>query len=243
MLGLLYKDLCIMKKELLVNGSIIAVLLMALICFPITKVIPDVTEVAFSIGLIRVMVLFSVYIVLTQYQNMVIQIDEKRIWSNFVMSNPLGYKQQLLSKYFFTLSSSWLFVVIAILGEIIAGVIPGTVSGTYSWCMLFFYGQILYQSFDFPFTICYGASYGVRYRMALFLLLFYLFMAYILFADVPSTDKIWEYVTGLLKGEVLLPKWVQYMSVLLPYVSMGAFYISYKISCRLYRKGVERYEA
>lgn len=242
MLGLLYKDLCIMKKDLLANGILLAVLVLVFVCFPFTKVVPVASEMPVVTGMLGVGIFFCVYVSLTQYQGMAMQIDEKKIWSGFIMSSPMGYKQQILSKYFFTLASSWLFVALTILGEIIAGMIPGTIGGASGICAMFFYVQILYQAFDFPFTFRYGTKYGVRYRMALILLLFYLFMAYILFADVPDTDKIWDYVTRLIKGEVQLPEWVQYASVLLPYVSMGAFYISYKISCRMYRKGVECFE-
>ena len=60
--------------------------------------------------------------------------------------------------------------------------------------------------------------------------------------NAESKDII-DYLFRLARGEAQLPEWMQYMGVYLPYVAMGAYYISYKISCKVYLKGVEQYEA
>lgn len=155
----------------------------------------------------------------------------------------MGYKQLILSKYFLTISLSWIPVVVHTLGEVIGLLIPNTISGLTGITVTGFYFIILYCAFEFPFQFRYGSKNGVKYKAGLLLLLFYVGMIYLLFGPPIDSNEIIDYLFKLARGEAKLPKWTQYVGVFLPYVAMGAYYISYKISCMVYLKGVERYEA
>ena len=141
------------------------------------------------------------------------------------------------------MSLSWIPVVVHTLGEVIGLLIPNTISGLTGITVTGFYFIILYCALEFPFQFRYGSKNGVKYKVGLFLLLFYLGMIYLLFGPPIDSNEIIDYLFKLARGEAQLPKWMQYAGVFLPYVAMGAYYISYKISCRVYLKGVEQYEA
>lgn len=241
MLGLLYKDLCVIKKEILSLGILCVLLILAATCIPFSKIFP--LQVGYSYAAIPVFVSCYVLLLLGSLWGQYFEIDEKRRWSGFVMSTPVGYKQQVLSKYFFTLASGWLVLVAVMIGELIGSLIPGTEKGMSQAAITVFYLCILYQAIDYPFAFRYGSKHGVKVRLILLLLGFYAFMIYILFGKVPDTDALFDFITKLMAGEVQLPLYVQYMGVFLPYVTMALFYLSYKLSCRWYLKGVENYEA
>lgn len=240
MLGLMYKDLCLIKKDILTIGISIVIFILVATCIPF-GVFPSFPEDGLDVffpAYLLVMLPFGFLMV----PQKLVEIDERRRWSGFIISGPIDYKQQILSKYYLAMVMSWLAVVIHVLGEVIGLFIPNTVSGLTGITVMGFYGVILYQALEFPFDFRYGSKNGVKYKMGLFLLLFYGFMMFVLFGPNLDTYEMIDYLFRLAKGEVQLPRWMQYMGVFLPYVSIGAYYISYKISCRWYLKGVEQYE-
>lgn len=241
MLGFIYKDLCLLKKELLFNTITIVLFIIAATCVPYAG-FQELTELGFHVmapAYLLVSIVFGTF----AYTIKLIELDERKRWSSFVISGPMGYKQLILSKYFLTMSLSWIPVVVHTLGEVIGLLIPNTISGLTGITVTGFYFIILYCALEFPFQFRYGSKNGVKYKVGLFLLLFYLGMIYLLFGPPIDSNEIIDYLFKLAKGEVQLPEWMQYTGVILPYVAMGAYYISYKISCRVYLKGVEQYES
>ncbi len=240
MLGIIYKDLCLLKKDLLVNTITIVLVIIAATCFPYGA-FQDLREWGMHVmapAYLLVCIAFTSFV----YAVKLIALDEKKRWSGFIISGPMGYKQLILSKYFLTMSLSWIPVVVHALGEVIGLLIPNTISGLTGITVTGFYFVILYCAVEFPFQFRYGSKNGVKYKVGFFFLLFYVFMIYLLFGPPIDSYEIIDYLFKLAKGEAQLPKWTQYVGVFLPYVAMGAYYISYKISCRVYLKGVEQYE-
>lgn len=240
MLGLIYKDLCLLKKDLLINGIGIVLFIIAATCFPYGA-FQGLTEWGFHVmlpGCLLICIAFVSFV----YAVILIGLDEKKRWSGFVISGPLGYKQLILSKYLLAMALCWIPVVVHALGEVIGMFIPNTVSGLTGITVTGFYSIIIYCAFEFPFQFRYGSKHGVKYKTGLFFLLFYVGMIYLLFGPPIDSNEIIDHLFKLARGEVQLPKWMQYMGVFLPYVSMGAYYLSYKISCMVYLKGVEQYE-
>ena len=241
MLGFIYKDLCLLKKDLLINTIVMGAIIIAATCVPYGAS-QDLTELGMHVVTPAYLLVCTVFGTLV-YTIKLIELDERKRWSSFVISSPMGYKQLILSKYFLTISLSWIPVVMHAFGEVIGLFIPNTISGLTGITVTGFYFIILYCALEFPFQFRYGSKNGVKYKMGLFILLFYLGMIYLLFGPKLDSNEIIDYLFKLARGEAQLPKWMQYAGVFLPYVAMGAYYISYKISCRVYLKGVEQYEA
>ncbi|MBR4085953.1 MAG: ABC-2 transporter permease [Lachnospiraceae bacterium] len=241
MLGLIYKDLCLLKKHIFFVGVISVLLIIAATCIPYAA-FPNLVEFGMH-AVLPAYFLIVLPLEFTMVPQVLVEIDEKRGWSGFVMSAPINYKQQILSRYFLTMAMCWMLVVVHVFGEIIGMLIPGTVSGFLGISVNGFYIVILYMALEFPFDFRYGAKNGIKYKMGVILLLFYVLMIYLLFGPKLDSNEIIDYLFKLARGEAQLPKWMQYAGVFLPYVAMGAYYISYKISCRVYLKGVEQYEA
>lgn len=241
MLGLIYKDWCLLKKEILCYGIVALLFILMSACIPY-HAIPLMATTGLDI-LFATMIIAMVPLCTMGVSVSLVFIDEKRKLSDFIMSSPMGHEQLILSKYLLTLAVCWMPVVLHYFGELIGLFIPGTVSGLIGVTVNAFYGVILYQALEFPFDFRFGSKYGIRYKLCVILLLFYVLMIYLMFGQVPDSNDIIDSLISLVKGEIQMPKFVKYMGVFLPYVSMGAYYISYKISCKVYFKGVERYEA
>ena len=241
MMGLIYKDLCLLKKDLLINSIIIVLVIIAATCVPYAG-FQELTELGVHVMAPAYLLICTVLGTLA-YTIKLIELDEKKRWSGFVISGPIGYKLLILSKYFLAMALSWIPVVVHAFGEVIGLFIPNTISGLTGITVTGFYFIILYCAVEFPFEFRYGSKNGVKYKAGFFLLLFYLGMIYLLFGPPIDSNEIIDYLFKLAKGEAQLPKWMQYVGVFVPYVAMGAYYISYKISCMVYLKGVERYEA
>lgn len=240
MLGFIYKDLCLLKKDLLFNTISIVLFIIAATCVPYAG-FQELTELGFHVMAPAYLLVCTVFGTLV-YTIKLIELDERKRWSSFVISSPMGYKQLILSKYFLAMALCWIPVVVHAFGEVIGLFITNTISGLTGITVTGFYFIILYCAVEFPFQFRYGSKNGVKYKAGLFLLLFYLGMIYLLFGPPIDSNEIIDYLFKLAKGEVQLPEWMQYTGVILPYVAVGAYYISYKISCRVYLKGVERYE-
>ena len=240
MLGLIYKDLCLLKKYLMMGVSSCVLLIFVATCIPYAA-FPDLVNLGMHV-VAPAYILICIPFGSLMYSQMLVEVDEKYRWKGFVRSGPMDDRQVVLSKYFLTLALCWIPVGIHIFGEIIGMVIPGTVSGFLGISVNGFYLVILYQALEFPFDFRFGAKNGAKYKGIGFLLLFYGLMIYLLFGPPIDSNDIIDYLFRLARGEAQLPEWMQYMGVYLPYVAMGAYYISYKISCKVYLKGVERYE-
>ncbi|MBQ2802492.1 MAG: ABC-2 transporter permease [Lachnospiraceae bacterium] len=240
MLGLIYKDLCIIKKHIITLLVVGGFFVIVATCIPYASFSNFVKSGVHAV--LPAYLLISLPFAPMMCSQLFVEVDEKRRWSGFVRSGPMDYKQVVLSKYLLTLAVSWAIVGVHIFGEIIGMLIPGTVSGFLGISVNGFYLVILYQAIEFPFDFRYGAKNGAKYKMFFFLLLFYGLMIYLLFGPPIDSNDIIDYLFRLARGEAQLPEWMQYMGVYLPYVAMGAYYISYKISCKVYLKGVERYE-
>ncbi len=241
MLGIIYKDLYLLKKDLLINGITMALFVIAATCFPYGA-FQDLREWGMHV-MVPAYLLVCTMCGTFAYTIKLIELDEKKRWSSFVISGPLGYKQLILSKYFLAMALCWIPVVVHAFGEVIGLLIPNTISGLTGITVTGFYFSILYCAVEFPFQFRYGSKHGVKYKVGFLLLLFYLGMIYLLFGPPIDSNEIIDYLFKLAKGEAQLPKWTHYVGVFLPYVAMGAYYISYKISCVVYLKGVEQYEA
>jgi len=252
MRGLLYKDFAVIKKELLLSG--VAILLFSIPLFLPWTAIREANGGATDAESIGIMVFgvfpFFVYIfifgIIDAVQNGIYAHDERKVWSAFVMASPLRANAQVLSKYYLSLLLAfsvyiWGFVCDYI-SMLVTGV-GGSASGIYT---LFFWIHIIMRALEIPFLIRFGQSHGRICKILIMAVLVFIGIVYLLFGYIPenlSLDACFEFIFCLTSNQEMFSTAALGVVALLPYVAIALYYLSYKVSCKWYEKGVEAYEA
>lgn len=250
MLGLIYKDFLIMKKEILSN--LLSVVLWTLpMFFPWQKMMEDngmMTETingeTMTFVLVPLVSYFFTFIVLSGIQSNIFACDEKKMYSAFISSTPLTAKGQVLSKYYETLLISFIGVILGMFCDMISSLVHGEIGSAMTIYLSMFFVQIFLRAIDMPFIIRFGQKYGKNVKLIIIAVVAFGAIVYGLFGKLPDTDGgslidavlLW-FVTGNNLSTMMLG-----FVAIFPYVAFGAFYLSYRISVKMYRKGAENYE-
>lgn len=250
MLGLLYKDFCVLKRNFL-SVAIGALIISCLLFLPWGKIVKEQTMggVLYAELLtyvhIPLFVYFFLFLMVGFLQGVLFPEDERKVWSCYITATPLGYKGQILSKYFMTLALSFAVVVWGYVCDTICMLTSGYYGSACGIYLVFFYLQIIMQALEYPFIIRFGHKHGNTYKLLLLVAFFFVIMVYLLFGKLPenfSMNTIFDFVMKLLMNETALPTAMMGILAVLPYAAAILFYLSYKLSCRWYLKGVETYE-
>lgn len=98
------------------------------------------------------------------------------------------------------------------------------------------------MAFVVPFIAYFGAEHGKNVMMVFFLGIIAIILIWVMFGDISflinNRDKgFWAILRMLQSQKVLV-----WAGALLPYIAVGGYYLSYRISLKLYRKGVNNDE-
>ena len=165
--------------------------------------------------------------------------DEKRPWSNFAISLPQTGKGQVAAKYYSVLIVNLMILFICFVTDTIVVALYGStaVSGMMVG-VLFFVTRILVNAIAIPFMLRFGATMGANVEAACVGIILILLGVYALFGDISFflSDHILDaLITFVTSGNVI---WIV---ALLPYAAILAYYVSYRVSLKVYRKGAESY--
>lgn len=236
--GLLYKDFIMNKKNIF---AMLGAVMFCGIVFLSTGIVPvDDEELTSNFMQLYGLIIFpALFIITSTISSGVFTGDERKSWAYFISSTPM-LKKHIEAKY-------WFVFIVGISTVFLSSVFDALN------CMLFdgtnfmvlismsFYIQIFLLSFEIPFVVRFG-SIGNYYKAGVFLVLVLAVGIYMLFGDLShfgSMDDFYEWFFDAMNGGV---KAFEIFYASLPYVSMTAFYLSYKISCKLYLKGAENFE-
>lgn len=240
MLGLMYKDFLVMKKELGIN---------ALVCFAymlfMTIAFYSLTDgVATFLLVVELIVHLFIFTVLGGLQNSLFEGDENVYYSSFVISTPLTVKGQIRSKYCEILILAFAGIIIGKLGDLLATVVLGEDISMRKIYMAFFFVQLFLRAFDIPFIVRFGTKYGKNVKMVMVAIVAFALLVYGLFGPLPSGGIQGAFdvlVEWFMTGENLSAA-KRVVTSVFPYVAVAAFYISYRVSCKMYINGVANYE-
>lgn len=166
--------------------------------------------------------------------------DEKTITYSFFFSTPQSAKGLLLSKYYFVLLIDLGLLFGCFLIDIIVMLIMGEYAvSLLTICVILFSTMLVMMAFSIPCSVRFGTKMGQE-TSVLGLFAFVCILAiYALFGNISFFFE--ENILEALIAYLMSPKVVFILS-LLPYVAVLLYYLSYRISLLLYRKGVESYE-
>ena len=170
--------------------------------------------------------------------------DDKKLWAFFTVSTPAGVKGFMYYKYVMCFALNGIYMVSWIFFNSISdtmryAVIGEEVSPATGTILIVFFVLLLLSAFDIPFIVRYGAKKGSIIKVSAMLSLS--LIATIIFAMLPSEteDKLLGFISGIYNGEAT--DTVYLISSLFPPAALAAYYASYRISCRLFMKGVNEY--
>lgn len=232
----------IFKNLYLCKSSIIFVTVLGIVCSGIciaTTVLGsatpnfDISEYTFLFAICYYFIYFTGSISLTT----LFTCDERATWVSFSYSTPGSAKCQVLSKYYTMLLINVWITFICFISDSIVGVIcpEGSVL-----TVIFdiFVITVLYNAVTMPFFIRFGGDKGLATAgIAAGAIIFAVFV-YLLFGDI-SFFYVDDPIAAIM--ELLTSEYMLFITAILPYISLLLYYLSYKISLKLYRKGAEDY--
>lgn len=251
MWGLLYKDFSVMKKELLICGvSVLGISLMLFIpwagIFETNDVSSEFLTVESMTYAITPMVAYiCIFIAISMAQDGIFAHDERKVFSAYITATPMGENGQVLSKYYMTLLLGFAGVVWGFVCDSICTLISGIKGSAASIYITIFFIQILLRAVEMPFIIRFGEKHGRTYKILLISTIAFVGVVYLLFGPLPenmSLDGFFEFIVRFVKNEAAVSTTMLGVAALFPYIALLLYYGSYKISCKLYQKGVNNYD-
>lgn len=168
-------------------------------------------------------------------------VDESRTCCAFAMSLPQGAKGHIEAKYYYLLILNLAILFITFISDTITTAMTGGMVNNTIIIILAFTLVLLLSATEIPFMIRFGSQRGLAIKGAVIGAVFIFVFLYLLFGDISwlienENDPLSALMEWLQSGNVI------FVLSLLPYVSIAAYYLSCKISVKLYRKGAENYE-
>lgn len=243
MRGLLYKEFALNRVNLLCF-LMAAVATIAGVFFPFMSV--EKTDTALVGKFMEMMAAFMYIIdffVLNVFNVNFLQADEQKTPAYFFVSTPESVKGVIWAKYVFILLVAVFMMIWCFLLEDIVTTVTGIALNAKILYGMLFYMHLFFSAFDLPFMLRFGAKAGSVIKGVLFAAIVLGGIIYALFGDLSmfgSMDTFYEAMGGFISGEKI-PDSFWLLIGLLPFVSIGAYFGSYKLSCKLYLKGVETY--
>ncbi len=240
MYGLMYKELIVNKKQLIFTAVTVLI-------FTILPFIPDSFSSNDYVNLVPVFICtLIIFLISGMMQQGIYERDESTKWQNYIVSSPNGIKNQISSKYLFTLVFSIATATYCIiLFELVCAVHGFESYGLSSMILTLFPFQIFLRSIETPFIICFGSKQGNVIRMVLSGIFIGAIIIYLLFGDLSvfgtTFAEFIQFIINLFAGGTS-SKFLNYTLRLSPAVSFVLYFISYQISCRLYMKGGKYYD-
>ncbi|MDE6781472.1 MAG: ABC-2 transporter permease [Ruminococcus sp.] len=236
--GLIYKDFIINKKSIFM---MLGIVMYCGIMFLLPNVLDsEDADLAGDFVQLYGILIFPLFFIITgSFASNIFQSNERKSWAYFISSTPM-LKKHIEAKY-------WFVMIIALSTVFISSVFDAinclVFDGTNLLLLisLLFYIQIFLLAFEIPFLVRFG-SIGAYYKAGILVIGVLVVGIYLLFGDLShfgTMDDFYEWFFKAMDGGA---KAFEIFYAILPFVSMTAFYLSYRISCRLYLKGTENFE-
>lgn len=248
MLGLLYKEFIISKRSLIMSLIIylfsIAVVCLTL-CISLFAANGETPEYwSASIVMMSGILTLILFGAMNSYYNNLFISDEKRVWANFSISLPTSVKGQVKAKYIYLFLINSIALFITSIPDAVIGYISGEFSGAGSLIgQMIFMFLIFKYSIEIPFTLRFGTKAGSYIMTAGYIVLSFGLIIYGLFGDISFFMEN-EFMDVFVKTiEFLTSDTASIIGLgIFSWVVLILYIISYKISCKVYKKGVETYE-
>lgn len=247
--GFFYKEL-VQNRNLIIFTALLPLGLL-LLAFVMAKVLSYSSEVSGGIpdyatgNPVRLLMTAAGAFIASSILPSVFQGDDRKVRSYFTVSSPAGVKGYMYCKYLLAFSMNILYMVSCYFTDTLSATLRYAVLGEEAQNLMtlfvaVFYIMLFLCAFDIPFSVRFGANKGSLIKTTA-LILFALILAVCL-ALLPEstfqkiTGLIVDIFTGKANGTVML------FTAVFPYIAYAAYIFSYKISCKIFMKGVNEYD-
>lgn len=195
-----------------------------------------------EMGRFRTLCIVIAFLAAGGIQTMVLKGDDRKIWGYWVTATPDGYRGFIRVKYEMVFAMIVLFLTSlqlfnGLLCAAAAGkgwVLTGSIS-TVAVPLVFL--QIILRAIDIPFTLRYGNKKGAVIKL-IYSLAFVILISILILTNFCNFSIV---LFGF--GEKLFAEGSVSLALgILSVLALAAYYISYRISCLIYLKGVEQYD-
>ena len=241
MTGYLYKELKLTIRLVLL--FLLTYLFFSIV--PIFAVVDAKDDDTIGQTLTMILGVFCIFTFITAgcIQSGVFNGDDRKKWAYFVTSTPSGIKGQIGAKYLFTMLFTMFVVTLETLKLALAEEIAGQTLGLSVLIAAMFYVQLLMRAVEYPLIVRFGVKMGSMVKITAVCVLVLGFIVYALFGDTSafaSMDTFWERMFAFVGDPDKLKKLLLWVGVCTLAV-LPLYYLSYRISVKLYLKGAENY--
>lgn len=245
MAGLIYKEWILNRKAILMLSAVIIFMSSVFAFMPMTEdSVISSDDMSFSMILILLYVVIFFFV--GMFQPNIFAVDETKKWACFVTSTPEMSEGQIGAKYIFGMLMSLGAVVWCDILNNIISLIYGsnTVAIVIQLPVIMLFVQFFLRSFEYPFMVRFGSKFGAVYKTGVFFLFIFILLVYFLFGDLSlfdSVDTFYEKMLNILSGKGFSDNMLLLLCCM-PLLSMILYYLSYRISCRMYLKGADNFD-
>lgn len=234
MKGLLYKEFLLYRGYALVMLGVYVMISFLCISMPIIGFEADALMVLLTLCY---WVIFAFVGFLTSE---LFRKDERQSWNSFVTSLPGTVKSAVQCKYYTMLMIHLVTLFgLFVLDCIVVGVANDLACSALIAVVMIFCWRMFMNAIELPFILRFGYVSGMWVKGIVLVIMLAGAIVYGLFGDISFfvegnvLQKIKEF---FMNGNAI---WIL---ALFPYITVGAYYLSYRISLKLYQKGAENYE-
>ena len=170
----------------------------------------------------------------------VFRTDEGKSACAFVMSSPAGAKGHVESKYYYILIVNLTILFMGFLTDVFSTAMTGGMISLTLVLVLIFCWRLLVSAVEIPFMIRFGSDHGMQIKGAVVASVLMLGVIYFLFGDISWMLDAEDPIKGIM--DMLQNGNTVFFIGLFPFISVAAYYLSCKLSVRIFRKGAENYE-
>ena len=166
--------------------------------------------------------------------------DEREKWCCFAASTPQTSRGQVMVKYYFTLAAHSVILFVGMLLDGVFMAVAGTAAGSsMTMGVLAYCISLIMNALEYPFYFRFGSDHGSQVKGASIWTVILLIMIYLLFGDISFLfdGNFSEFFAALFSSTAMM-----WSMAVLPAASLVIFYLSYLVSLKMYRKGMESYE-
>ena len=171
--------------------------------------------------------------------------DDKKLWAYFIACVPNGVNKFLYTKYVLSFAMCGLFLV--------SSYVADTLTATIRWfafgeeilsftgiLIMIFFALILQNSFSIPMMLRFGEKKGSIINVIIILCLAVAALLILSFIPTEIQDKVFAWLAGFMTGDH--GDLTMLLLGIFPAFSVGAYILSYKVSCKIFMKGVNEYD-
>ena len=254
MRGLIYKDLYLVKSKV-IAGSL-SILFIILLMYVIYATVGG--KVLFPTEMAAVITdLMIVMYVGTLSYGYIIKADTKKQWGFYGMALPGNAKLIVGAKYMTVFIMYLISYIICVLNDLMIGLFFGKAVDMSLLVLMFMLLQMFLNAVEMPLAFSFGTDKAAGIRIFITIVIVLIISIYLLFGNIEwlmAEDGLVKTIIRLfsenmdsraISGE--LQRFINRLT-LINYIEMAvfthlmvlAYYISYRISCKVFRKGVLR---